>query len=63
MTATGTSASGSVWFPARRPWLPDVASSRARCNRDETSEYPPRADIRLRGEKAPAGQWGRRGDG
>jgi hypothetical protein len=55
MNATGTTGSGSVWFSARRHWPPDDASSRARLNRDETTESPPRADIRPREEKARGG--------
>jgi hypothetical protein len=55
MIATGTSASVSVWFAARRLRPPDVASSGARPRRDKTAETPPRADIRPREEKALGG--------
>ena len=68
MTATGIRASGSAWPPARWQAPPDDASSRTRCawqqrqdGRDETKEYPPRADIRPSGgmEKGRGGAvWG-----
>ena len=55
MIATGTTAFASVWCAARWPWPPDDAPSRARLNRDETNESPPRADICPRVEKACGG--------
>ena len=55
MTPTGTSVSGSVWFPVRRQLPPDDAFSSARCNRAETKEIPPRADICPRTKKARGG--------
>lgn len=62
MNATGTSDSGSVWFPARRQSPADDAPSRARsrascgrCDRDKTRETPPRSDIYIIVEKARGG--------
>lgn len=64
MTATGTTASGSVWSPARRQVPSDDASSRARPQgRDEARESPPPADIHPRmgtekiGGGAVGGMW------
>lgn len=59
MIATGTTASGSVWSAARRLWLPDDASSRARPSpakgRDEAMESLPPTDIQLRRDAEKAG--------
>jgi len=61
MIATGTTASVSVWSPARRRVPSDVASSRARPQgRDKARESPPSADIQpwMGQEKAGGGAVG-----
>jgi hypothetical protein len=62
MTATGTTASGSVWFAARWQRPTDDAASRAPLGGDETSESPPRAEIGPRAKKACGGTSRGRGE-